>query len=96
MKTIELSEATASVAEYAAQIDAEPVVFTVAGEPVAALVSIDDLDLESIYLGNNPEFLAIIAKSRADYEAHGGISAEEVRRRLNIPPRTDSSAGAKP
>lgn len=43
------------------------------------------IDAESIALANNPKFVSIIEKSRARYEAEGGVSLEEVRRRLGIP-----------
>jgi len=49
---------------------------------VAALVSISNADIETVSLSNNPKFLALIERSRAKQKVEGGISTEEMRRRL--------------
>ena len=82
MKTLELDQATASLAEYARGLSEEPVILTVNGKPVAALVSIENADLETITLSTHPRFIALIQKSRARLKAEGGVSSEEMRRRL--------------
>ncbi len=84
MKTIEMTEATATLAEYARQVAVEPVIVTVGGRPVAALVAIGNADLETVSLSTNPEFLALIERSRARQQAEGGISSEEMRHRLGL------------
>jgi len=84
MKTIEISSATATLAEYVTDIANEPVVVTSNGKPIAALLAIDDVDLETISLRDNPEFLSIMAQSRARLKAEGGISSQEMRRRLGL------------
>ena len=43
-------------------------------------------DLESFALSTNPRFLAMIERSRARMESEGGISTEEMRRRLGLKP----------
>ena len=82
MKVVEMTEATASLADYARRAAEEPVVVTEGGNPVAALVAIPNADLETLSLSTNPQFLAIIERSRARQKAEGGISSEEMRRRL--------------
>ena len=82
MKTLELDEATASLAEYAREMNEEPVIITVDGKPVAALVPIGDADLETVSLSTDPRFIALIRRSRARLKAEGGVSSEEMRRRL--------------
>ena len=84
MKTIEMTEATATLAEYARQVAVEPVIVTVGDRPVAALVAIENADLETVSLSTNPEFLALIERSRARQQAEGGISSEEMRHRLGL------------
>ncbi len=84
MKTIEMSQATAPLAEFAGEVANEPVIVTSNGKPIAALLSIDDVDLETLSLRDNPEFLAIMAQSRARLKAEGGISSQEMRRRLGL------------
>ena len=86
MKTIEQAEAKASLAEYAGQAATEPMVITVDGKPIAALIALENVDLETIALSTNPEFLTLIERSRARQKAEGGISSAEMRRRLGITP----------
>jgi antitoxin (DNA-binding transcriptional repressor) of toxin-antitoxin stability system len=83
MKTLELSEATRPLAEYTKDVEKEPLVLTVDGDPIAALVAVEKADLETLSLSTNPQFLALIERSRARQRAEGGISSEEMRRRLS-------------
>ena len=82
MKVIERTDATASLAEYAAEIGNDPLVVTSHGQPVAALVPIENADMETVALSTNREFLDLIERSRARARAEGGISSEEMRRRF--------------
>jgi prevent-host-death family protein len=82
MKVIEQTDANAPLADYAADISSGPLVVTNHGQPVAALVPIENTDLETVALSTNPEFLDLIERSRARIRAEGGISREEMRRRF--------------
>jgi prevent-host-death family protein len=82
MKTLDITEATAPLAEYAQKASKEPVIVTVGGKPVAAVVSIENADLETVTLSTHPQFLALIERSRSRQKAEGGISSAEMRRRL--------------
>lgn len=82
MKTLEITKATASLLEYTRDLGAGPVIVTEDGKPLAALVSIEDADWETIRLSTNPKFIALIEHSRARRKAEGGISNAEMRRRL--------------
>ncbi len=82
MKTIELKDATGALAEYAAHVADGPVVITVDGKPYAALVSVQDADLECACLASDPKFASLLERSRARLRAEGGISGEEMRRRF--------------
>lgn len=84
MKTIEMKKATEPLAEYARNLRKEPVIFTASGKPVAALVSTQDADLETIAMSLDPRFMRLIERSRRKYKAEGGISSEEMRRRLGM------------
>jgi len=90
MKTLELVQATAPLVEYAQQLSREPVILTVDGKPVAALMSIEDTDWETVALSTHPQFLALIERSRARQKAEGGISSTEMRRRLRLEETTHS------
>jgi hypothetical protein len=62
----------------------EPVILTSGGKPVAALVSLENVDLETIALSTSPRFMEMIERSRKQPKENGGVSAEEMRRRLNL------------
>jgi prevent-host-death family protein len=82
VKRVEVTDATESLAAYIRQADAGPVVVTDAGRPVAALVLLENTDLETVVLSTDPEFLGLIERSRARHTQEGGLSSAEVRRRL--------------
>ncbi len=82
MKVIEQTQATDSLADYASRIDSGPVVVTSHGQPVAALVPIENADLETVSLSTNRGFLDLIERSRSRVRAEGAISREEMRRRF--------------
>jgi len=84
MKKIELAKATESLARYARDVRKEPVVLTVGGKPVAALVAVENADMETVTLSTHPQFLALIERSRARQKAEGGITSGEMRRRLSL------------
>ena len=83
MKVIEKADATGSLADYAAHIDQGAIIVTNQGQPVAALVPIENADLETVALSTNRQFLELIERSRARVRTEGGISSEEMRRRLS-------------
>ncbi len=95
MKTIELDEATNTLAEYAREVATEPVLLTKGGNPVAALLSIDDVDLESLLVSKSSVFWEIIQQSRAQMATEGGISPNEMRRRLGLPERKKQAFSGK-
>jgi antitoxin (DNA-binding transcriptional repressor) of toxin-antitoxin stability system len=53
------------------------------GRPVAALTPIgSQTDLENLAVSNDPEFRALIERSRRLYPAGSGLTTAEVRRKL--------------
>jgi prevent-host-death family protein len=83
MKVIDKADATATLAEYAEAVQSGPVIVTSQGRPVAALVAIENADLETVSLSTNRQFIDLIQRSRARVRAEGGIPSEEVRRQLS-------------
>ena len=82
MKLVEKADATRTLADYAAEIENGPVVVMDHGQPVAALVPIENADVETVSLSSNRQFLELIARSRARVLSEGGVSSEEMRRRF--------------
>jgi PHD/YefM family antitoxin component YafN of YafNO toxin-antitoxin module len=83
--SIECSEANLPLADYAKKLKKAPVIITKEGKPLAALISLINADMETISLSNNPKFIALIERSRTRQKKEGGISFQEMRRRLEKP-----------
>jgi antitoxin (DNA-binding transcriptional repressor) of toxin-antitoxin stability system len=56
MKTFKVAEATAPLAEYGGDVKSEPLILTINGKPVAALVPIENADIETVTLSTHPQF----------------------------------------
>ena len=84
MRTLEISKATSSLAKYSREVKREPVIVTIHGKPIAALIAVGNADRETVALSNNPQFLALIERSRSRQETEGGISSQELRHRLKL------------
>lgn len=83
MKTIEIAEATAPLAEYTRANRRHTLVVMRRGRPVAALMPISTpADIESFKVSSSPEFQALIAESRRVNPPGSGRTTEEVRRAL--------------
>lgn len=84
MKIVEIAEANSTLAEYTSGLTEEPIIIVSNGQPVAVLVALENVDLETISLSTNPKFLDSIERSRARWRSEGGISSTEMRRRLGL------------
>ncbi|MGH9662095.1 MAG: hypothetical protein ACRD96_26335 [Bryobacteraceae bacterium] len=82
MKTLELRKASKTLAAYAANLGSESIVVTSNTKPVAALVSLKDVDRESLSLSLDPGFLRIIRRARAEVSRGDVYSLEEVKREM--------------
>jgi prevent-host-death family protein len=85
---VDIEDATRPLAEYAKRVEngGELVLVTSGGRPVAAVIPMtDEDDLERLALSTNPKFLEIVERSRASHAREGGISHEDMRRRLMNP-----------
>ena len=92
MKTLEMTEAKGDLASYAEQVRDEPVVVTDRGRPVMALVPIENADLETVTLSNDPRFIAMIERSRVLHPPGSGIPLEEIRRKYGLRQKSRAKA----
>jgi hypothetical protein len=95
MKTMNITE----LLGLARSLGEEPVALLHQGRPVAVFLPVRNADLETVSLSFNPEFLAIIERSRASYSEKGGSSSEELRKEFGLPPlwrRSPRSTFASP
>jgi len=84
MKTIEMDQATRSLAECAREAGAEPLVIVQQGKPVAVLLPLENTDLETVALSTDPRFIELIQRSRSRLAEEGGLSSDAVRRELGV------------
>jgi antitoxin (DNA-binding transcriptional repressor) of toxin-antitoxin stability system len=84
MRTIEVTQANDSLGQSVRHLAGEPLVVTEDGVPIAALVPIDELDLEALALGENPRLMAILEEARAQCRQGQGLTTEAVRRELGL------------
>jgi hypothetical protein len=82
MKKIELTDATKPLAENVKEMDGQAVMIMYKGIALAALVPKDNADYETVSMSTNPEFIALLERSRARGRQEGGISTEEMRKRF--------------
>jgi PHD/YefM family antitoxin component YafN of YafNO toxin-antitoxin module len=82
MKAIELSEATRPLSDYAKELGKEVIVLTFNKKPLAALVSLENVDKESLALSTNPEFMEIIEAAREEFRSGKKLSIEEMKREV--------------
>jgi prevent-host-death family protein len=83
MKTIDVAEATAPLAQYARTNRRHTLVVTRRGRPIAALMPISSpADIESFAVSSSPRFQALIAESRRVNPPGTGLSTRQVRRTL--------------
>jgi antitoxin (DNA-binding transcriptional repressor) of toxin-antitoxin stability system len=82
MKTVEIGEATAPLANYIPGVQLEPLVVTDHGTPTAVILPLANTDMETLALSTNPEFIALIERSRSRAQQEGGLSPAEMRRRV--------------
>lgn len=83
MKTLEIAHASKPLAEYAQELQDDMVVLMSGNEPIAALVSlknVEGLDLELFSLNANPEFMKIVEKSRRELRNGRKLSLDEMER----------------
>lgn len=84
MKTIEMSQLTKPVRDFMQKSRSKSLVFTRSGRPVAMLTNISNADQETLALSTNPRFLAMLRHSEASLKSKGGISFDEVCRRVGV------------
>ena len=93
MKTLEIADATGPLSTYARKLRRRPLIVTRRGRPMMALVPLQNVDLETLSLSSNPDFIALIESSRAHHPPGTGIPLEVVRRRLGLDhPRREKKA----
>ncbi|MDP9120151.1 MAG: type II toxin-antitoxin system Phd/YefM family antitoxin [Acidobacteriota bacterium] len=79
MKTVDLAKASKSLSAYADELGEEPLILTVDDQPVAALVSLKNVDQDSLALSTSQTFLRLVQSAREELERGGSVSLEEMK-----------------
>lgn len=82
MKKIEILTASRPLSEYADELEDEILVLTSNDKPVAAIISLRDVDSESWALSTSGVFQEIIEKARTEIETGKSLSLEEMRKEV--------------
>lgn len=83
MKTIEIKKATKPLSKYAKELGTETLLLTIDNKPVAALVSLKNIDKEMLSLSKNREFMKIIEKSREEFRLGKKLSLAAMKREIS-------------
>ena len=94
MKRVAITKARRTLADYARVAHKGTLVVTSRGRPMAAVIPLRDVDLESLALSTNPDFIALITRARTRLAKTGGLSLEQMKRRWRVRPRRASSRTA--
>jgi len=86
MKIIEIAEAREALGQYVGHGENLPLVVTDHGHPVAALLAVPNVDLETVSLSTNLVFVDLIERSRERQNREGGVSSQGMRRRFKNAP----------
>lgn len=84
MKKVKLTEANAPLKDYVERLDGNSLIVTKKGKPLIALVPIRGVDLESLSVHTDPEFIALGERMKAQRANEQPLSADEMWRHLGI------------
>jgi antitoxin (DNA-binding transcriptional repressor) of toxin-antitoxin stability system len=62
-----------------------PVLITEHGQPVIAVIALDEAEAEAWLMGQSEELMEIVEQSRRRLRDEGGLSLEEMRQELGLP-----------
>ena len=99
MKVVPMDENALTVPELVELVKEGTVILTRNGQPMLAVKDVSGSDWESVSLASNPQFIAIIEESRRSYHEAGGVSLDELRRKLGMTKkrkRVAEDRGTKP
>jgi PHD/YefM family antitoxin component YafN of YafNO toxin-antitoxin module len=82
MKTVEVPSENKQLRRMVKQAQNDPLLLTQRGKPVAALVSVQGADQETLSLSTNPKFLRILRKSFQELDRGSRISLAEMHKRV--------------
>ena len=92
MRTLELKNASKALGEYAATLGSRSIVVTSNNKPVAALVSLKNVDRESLSLSLDPAFMRIIRRARREVRRGEVYLLDEIKQEILAEPVSPGKA----
>lgn len=83
MKTVDLFQASKTLSAYTEELNDEPIILLGEGKPVAALVSLKNVDRESLALSTSPEFRRLMQAAREEIVGGDFVSLEKMKREIS-------------
>lgn len=87
MRTVELTDATASLRDYARKMRKRPLVVTRRGRPFVALLPLSEDAWEDLVVSTDPKFVALMKRSYARNKPGAGTSIADLRRECGLEPK---------
>ena len=82
MTTVSLEQEGLTLHDVAELLHSGPVLVTAHGQPVMAVVALDEA--EAWLMGQSEELMTLVERSRRELRKVGGLSPEEMRRELGL------------
>jgi len=84
MTTVTLEHTSLTLQDIAKLLREGPVVVTEHGQPVMAVIRLDEAEAEAWLMGQSEELMALVEQARQRLRTEGGLSLDEVRRELGL------------
>ncbi len=85
MTTVTLEQNKLTLRELAELAQNGPVLITEHGQPVVAVIALDEAEAEAWLMGQSEELMEIVEQSRRRLREEGGLSLKDMRQELELP-----------
>jgi len=86
MTTVTLEQDKLTLQELATLAQDGPVLITEHGQPVMAVVPLDEAEAEAWLMGQSEELMELVEQSRQRLREEGSLSLKDMRTELGLPP----------
>ena len=84
MTTVTLEKDRLTLQELAELAQNGPVLVTEHGQPVIAVIALDEAEAEAWLMGQNEELMEMVEQSRRRLREAGGLSLKEIREEFGL------------
>jgi len=84
MTTVTLEKDRLTLQELAELAQNGPVLVTEHGQPVIAVIALDEAEAEAWLMGQNEELMGMVEQSRRRLREEGGLSLKEIREEFGL------------